>query len=250
MTYSFGFYVNGIITCSCAFIGLFLNLITIYILTCKQDLHNLFNRLLLWLCWFDNCVLITWILARLYIDFEIRPDIFIWMFPYFTFPFGSIAQSASTFMTVTLAHERYLAVGDPVKYNRSNLDPRSQMLRVYIYALPVILFSIAYNIPFFMCFYIDENLDGIKVSVTELRKNPLFVQYYINWTRFLVSGVIPFGALFYYNFRFYKIIKKQSERKRKLQSANRATNKKVEDKERNMAIVMFGIVAIFLICHR
>ena len=100
---------------------LFTICITIYILTFKKDLHNLFNRLLLWLLWFDNFVLITWLLARIIIDFEVKLNFFIWIFPYFTFPFGSIAQSASTFMTVTLAHERYVAVSDPMKYNQSNL---------------------------------------------------------------------------------------------------------------------------------
>ena len=252
--YTFGFCVNGIVTCSCAVIGLFLNLITIFILTFKKDLYNLFNRLLLWLLWFDNCVLITWILSRLYIDFEIRTNFFIWMFPYFTFPFGSIAQSASTFMVVALAHERYLAVRNPVKYNQSNVNPRTQSQRVMMYALPVVIFSIAYNIPFFLCFYIDEKPDGeIHVGVTDLRKNPLFVRYYINWTRFFVSGIIPFCTLFYYNFRFYNIIKLNSDRKRRLQTVRNTGHcaiRKTEDKERNMAIVMFGIVAIFLICHR
>ena len=248
--YNFGFCVNGIITCGCAIIGLVLNIITIYILTSKRDLHNLFNRLLLWLLWFDNCVLITWILLRLFIDFEVKVSIFVWMFPYFTFPFGSIAQSASTFMTVTLAHERYVAVRDPMKYNQSNLNPRSQTLRVLMYGLPVMVFSVAYNIPFFLCFYLEEHSGGLNVAVTELRRNPLFVRYYINWTRCFISGILPFGALFYYNFQFYKIIKKNSERKRKLQHGNSSSTRKTEDKERNMAIVMFGIVAIFLICHR
>ena len=252
VVYTFGFCVNGILACSCALIGLLLNMVTIFILNTKKDLYNLFNRLLLWLLWFDNCVLITWILSRLYIDFKIRPNVFIWMFPYFTFPFGSITQSASTFMIVALAHERYLAVRDPVKYNQSTVTSRSQFLRVMTYALPVVLFSIAYNIPFFLCFYIDEkpNDNGIQIGVTQLRKNPLFVQYYINWTRCFVSGVIPFCTLFYYNFRFYKIIQLNSDRKRRLQSPSQCAVRKTEDKERNMAIVMFGIVALFLICHR
>ena len=87
--YSFGFWVNGVLACCCAVIGLLLNFITIYILTIKKGLRNVFNRLLLCLCWFDNCVLTIWILARLYIDFEVRPNVFIWMFPYFTFLFHS-----------------------------------------------------------------------------------------------------------------------------------------------------------------
>ena len=253
MNYSFGFCVNGIITCSCAILGLVLNCITIYILTSKKDLHNLFNRLLLWLLWFDNFVLVTWLLARIIIDFKVNADIFIWIFPYFTFPFGAISQSASTFMTVTLAHERYVAVRDPMKYNQSNLNPKTQSLRAMMYAIPVIVFSILYNVPFFLCFRLEranENIGKFAVVVTELRQNPLFIRYYINWTRCLVSGVIPFLTLFYYNLRFYKIIRKASIRKRNLTVKNRASVKKTEDKERNMAILMFGIVVIFLICHR
>ena len=247
-----GFWVNGVLACCCAVIGLLLNLTTIYILTLKKGLRNVFNRLLLCLCWFDNCVLTIWILARLYIDFEVRPNVFIWMFPYFTFPCGSIAQSASTFMTIALAHERYLAVSNPVKYNQSSLNPKSQTIRVLTYVISVVIFSIVYNIPFFLCFYIeeDEMTNILNVKVTDLRKDSMFVRYYINWTRFFVSGIIPFGTLFYYNFRFYKVIKKNSDRRRKLQVGGRTSNKKIEDKERNMAIVMFGIVAIFLICHR
>ena len=250
--HDFGFWVNGVLACCCAVIGLLLNFITIYILTIKKGLRNVFNRLLLCLCWFDNCVLTIWILARLYIDFEVRPNVFIWMFPYFTFPCGSIAQSASTFMTIALAHERFLAVYNPVKYNQSSLNPKSQTIRVLTYVISVMIFSIVYNIPFFLCFFIeeDEMTNILKVKVTDLRKDSMFVRYYINWTRFLVSGIIPFGTLFYYNFMFYKVIKKNSDRRRKLQVGGRTQNKKIEDKERNMAIVMFGIVAIFLICHR
>ena len=153
-------------------------------------------------------------------------------------------------MTVTLAHERYVAVSDPMKYNQSNLDPKTQIIRALMYAIPVIVLSIVYNIPFFLCFHLEEKYGKLEVVVTELRKNPLFIRYYINWTRCFVSGIIPFATLFYYNFRFYSIIRKASERKRKLTVKNRASVRKTEDKERNMAILMFGIIAIFLICHR
>ena len=248
----FGYLVNGIISCTCAGIGLSLNIFAIFILMSKKDLYNLFNRLLTCLLCFDNCLLVSWIFFRLYVDFNIKTDLFIWIFPYFTYPFVNIATTASTFMTVGLAHERYLCVRDPVKYNQLTSNPRTHSLRILMYILPVVTFSMFYNIPLFFCFEVEQlgNTTELQIVDTKLRQDPLFATYYINWTRLIISGILPFCLLIFYNLKLYQIVKRNSDRKRR--DGNICSNrfKRAEEKERNMAIVLLGIVLLFLICHR
>ena len=44
----------------------------------------------------------------------------------------------------------------------------------------------------------------IDFKVTELRDNPDYVNYYVNWTRLLTTGIIPMAALIYFNFGIFR----------------------------------------------
>ena len=157
-------------------------------------------------------MLVSWVLLRLFVDFKIRPEFFIWIFPYFTYPFCNIATSASTFMTVGIAHERYLVVKNSIQLNDQSMsNTRSESFRLILYVLPVVLFSIVYNIPIFLCYEVQQtpsdNSTHLKISFTELRKNNLFKMYYVHWTRLVISSIIPFCMLIYYNYVLYQMIK-------------------------------------------
>ena len=253
---SFGYAVNGIMSISCASIGLLLNLVAIFILVSNKSLHNFFNWLLVWLLCFDNGVLLSWTLMRLYADFQIRSEWLVLLFPYFIYPFCNIAQSASTFMTVALAHERYAAVQNPVKYAQLAARTKVQLLRQPKYAIPVIAFSTIYNIPLFFCYRAQqksENSTELSVAVEELRRDPLFISLYINWIRLFISGAIPFSMLIFYNINLSKMIKQKSLWKELdgcMRKLSGASTERSQDKDRNITTVLFGIVILFLVCHR
>ena len=50
----------------------------------------------------------------------------------------------------------------------------------------------------------DEIEYDIDFEVSELRENPDYIQYYINWTRLITTGLIPMGALIYFNFGIFR----------------------------------------------
>ena len=71
--------------------------------------------------------------------------------PHITYPVVHIASTASTIMTVAIAHERYLAVQAPIVYSQMLKSAAAQRRRLAIYILPVFIFSILFNIPTFWC---------------------------------------------------------------------------------------------------
>jgi hypothetical protein len=83
------------------------------------------------------------------------------MFPYFSIPSTQIAISASTFMTVAIAYERYLAVKDPLKYSQHMKTPKLQEKRLMLYLFIVLVLSVLINSPHFSEFevrYVDSEI--------------------------------------------------------------------------------------------
>ena len=50
---------------------------------------------------------------------QLTTELHLILFPYFLFPFLSIAMTASVFMTVGIALERYIAVHYPINYSQA-----------------------------------------------------------------------------------------------------------------------------------
>jgi hypothetical protein len=59
----------------------------------------------------------------------------------------------------------------------------------------------------------------LVVSVTALRKNPTYINYYVNWFTVLVTGVIPMVLLVFLNVNIYRKI--GQTRKKGLTSSSR-----------------------------
>ena len=84
------------------------------------------------------------------------------------------------------------------------------------YMFPVILFSLVFNLPKFFEYHLDEmeyfNVENnrteirLKLTPTELRLNANYVFYYINLTRFVVSGLFPFISLTFLHLVIYRWI--------------------------------------------
>ena len=54
----------------------------------------------------------------------------------------------------------------------------------------------------------NETLEVITiVAGTWLRYNDYYITYYMHWTLFLTTGLLPLGALFYLNLRIYLRLK-------------------------------------------
>lgn len=84
------------------------------------------------------------------------------------------------------------------------------------------------------------------MAPTALRLDVNYVLWYSNVARLLVTGIFPFGALTYLNFRIYTVIKRRRRMTNRPRAAPSAAQKAEEARQ---AIVLLVIVVLFLICH-
>ena len=143
------FWINGVCTCGVVIGGVILNCISIYIIWKKYENANIFYQMLISLLCFDILVLVTWMNLSLYMAFKINNIVVLHMFPYFSIPSTQIAITASTFMTVAIAHERYDAIRQPVQYREMMVDSDVRRKHFMKYIMTIILISVIFNIPKF-----------------------------------------------------------------------------------------------------
>ena len=209
-----------------------------------------FNQLLITLAVLDIAYVATGIWDYSFVKvFNIQNVVYSFLFPHFWYPMKNILMSWTTFLTMGLATERYLAVcryqlffsqvveiiySRPLFYRSLEVTYTSQC-RVMTYILPSMILSILLNIPKFleakheMMEYLDENNVSQEVliyNVTSLRVNPDYMFYYIHWTRLLTTGVIPFVYLSYMNLLIYTRMRQnnQSTVRSRSNSAKKAGN--------------------------
>nr|XP_040571530.1 FMRFamide receptor-like isoform X2 [Lepeophtheirus salmonis] len=227
-------------------------------------MRNSFNLMLIALVCMDSTYLLSSIIESFRISFNMATELHIHLFPYLLYPVLSVAMTASVFMTVGIALERYIAVHYPIDYSQAINSQEACKKRLLRYVIPVTLLSLIFNIPkIFEAEVYDEiniaqynetheQVEYYKaIRTTELRKNPDYVIYYNNWVRLMVIGIVPFFLLIYFNYKIYQDVKdrnitRQRRTSTHTSSANQQTRRKQED---NLAIVFMGIVLVFLVCH-
>ena len=113
----------------------------------------------------------------------------------------------------------------------------------------MVFLAILLNIPKFLearFEWTNSTINGsveyeLSYTITELRDDPNYIQFYINWTRLITTGIIPMSALIYFNFGIFRGIQMTHERVKK-KNKQRAS-------EMNLAAILLCIVFLFLVCH-
>ena len=78
------------------------------------------------------------------------------------------------------------------------------------YTLPVVIFSALFNLPKFFEFSLQEvhnsnnTVVDLKPVPTKLRLDDNYVYFYVNWARFVVSGLFPLISLTLLNLAIYR----------------------------------------------
>ena len=258
-------------------IGVFLNSVTLLVLSTSSMRGHFFNRLLSILAIFDTIYLsceISEILRHIYgTSGQMYACI------RFTYPVRNMCMCSSILMTTALALERYEALKKPVEYY--NRGSNNLNRRVLYYVWPILTFSTIYYTPKFLelnvkdaisCTnvtntstvpileaihteitknYIDVNCTTAHQLIpTELRMNPRYVFWYINVSNILFTAILPLCGLCYLNFIIHKSLKSFMSRQPS-QQANllhvRETRKL--DHVVNRTYIQFWIVVIFVLSH-
>jgi len=138
-------------------IGLFANTVSIPVLRTKDLYTSTFNRLLIVLAVCDNLYLLFALLESIRTEMELSTDIHTMVFPYAFYPLHNIMLVLSIYMTVILAMERYRAISKPIDYHTIIVSGK-QWQRVFHYVVPVVFFSVLFNMPKFFELTTESNV--------------------------------------------------------------------------------------------
>ena len=271
----FSWWVSGIGTLFISTLGMIFNAMAIYILSDRRMWSSFFNRLLVCLAIGDNLFLanaIFVVVVEKLIESPSAEHHFI--FVNFLYPTRNMFMCCSIYMTVGLACERFNSSSNPFLHRTRQNE--STCRRLLLYILPVITFSVVYNIPKFFDLKIVEipkdsedasncsestsngtfqfhceNTTQFDMQPTNLRNNPAYILWYINVSNLVVTSIIPFLLLTYFNYKIYTALKERQKRKANMVSQpNNPSNRKEHGKKENrQTFVLFAIVALFVICH-
>ena len=265
--------MSGIGTICVASLGIIFNTMAIFILCDGRMRSSFFNRLLVCLAIADNLFLsnaISVVVVENLIDVSSGDHLF--MFVHLLYPTRNMLMCTSIYMTVGLACERFNSTSNPYLHRtRQNVNTCHRLL---LYILPVITFSILYNIPKFFDLKVAEVTttncleDGIpndngtvqssncttymeyRMEPTDIRNNDHYILWYINISNLVVTAVIPLVLLTYFNYKIYTSLKQRQVRKAVMVSQqNSSTAKERSKKEVRQTFVLFAIVVLFVICH-
>jgi hypothetical protein len=54
---------------------------------------------------------------------------------------------------------------------------------------------------------------AVELEATDLRSDPNYIRYYINWTQFLFTGFGPISALVFFNYSIFRGIRDGKRKK-------------------------------------
>ena len=108
-------------------------------------MRNAFNLLLVTMACFDSTYLFGSILESFRKQFNLATRLHILLFPYLLYPFNQIAITASIFMTVAIALERFIAVHYPLNYSQAMHEANALAKRIFKYVASVTLLSVLFT---------------------------------------------------------------------------------------------------------
>ena len=141
------FWLEGVVISGLSIVGIFLNLLGIRILIMKESAQNLFNYLLITLFIADSVYLVLANMESL-LNVLIASDyLYFLLFPNFIYPGRWMAMTMSIFMTVAIAHERYVAVRYPIKHRTQEKSAKFRWRRLGKYVITSVVLAILSNLP-------------------------------------------------------------------------------------------------------
>lgn len=208
------FIVNGVLLNLVGILGILGNVISMIILS-RPQMRSSINYLLIGLARIDTVLIITSILLfglpGIYPYTGLMFTYFYNVYPHITqlvYPMAMMVQTASVYLTLTVSLERFVAVCHPLRARSLCTYGRAR-----VYVIGIMIFSILYNLPrlfegtVISEFYEKENITVYCVRPTELRKNSLFIEVYVQWCYLVFLYLIPFGCLAVLNAAIYRQVR-------------------------------------------
>lgn len=244
----FVYWFDGILICIVSLVGTILNILVITVLWKTDKMINFFHKLLISLFTTDCVVLFTSILWNIRWSAGVKVSFLTVLYPYFILPFNHISMTASIFLTMVIALERFQATRSLIKQSQPSQPSTSDLRRLFICLLPILSFSVLFNIPKFLELkviyapidihdYITHNkgqavvttnyVENLQLSTDMFpmwKNQTLIPEIYISdflitnqhyllyyyWACVVILGVLPFTTLVFLTFKIYKTIRQQN----------------------------------------
>lgn len=247
---TFELVVHGFLVLFVGTIGIIGNIFCLLVL-CRPSMRNSINCLFIGLAAIDILLILSAFVMfslpafQVYVEHKFMwnvIDVYQYTTP-FVYPIAMITQTASVYMTLTIALERYLVVCLPLKSRSICTYGRAKRC-----VFTVVVFSFCYNVTRFLEYsfetiVIDEER-GITVTFlqsTDLRENLLYISIYINWLYMVFMCLVPFSVLFLVNLRIAWGIRQARMERSRISRTQR--------NEESLAIMLMVIVFIFIACN-
>ena len=234
---------NGIF----AALGILGNILVLRVLS-QRHMRNTFNKLRCALAVFDTLHLITAFLNSILEDTS--RDAYKIVFPYFLWPITNVAHTASTFMTMTIAIERFVAISDPCQYKK-NRRYRTTKYVVFV-TIPAILLNIT------KWFELEPDSSGTfyklarGMTCTHMYKTKSYKIYNCVIYNLLIKELIPTAVLIYTYAKIYNKVKTNriEQEKSKISSIIDERNEcRRITRQVKMARTFAGVVITSLVCN-
>ena len=170
----------------------------------------------------------------------------------FVYPALHIFATCSIYLTLSVSVERYLSICKPLFHE----DHPWSIKRVLI---PIMLFTIIYNIPTFFefkwityeggityTFLYKGNITTLELGMmpTQLRQNPDYIKFYKCWCDIVLRGIIPMLILLILNVLILTNMTRYKD-----YAVGDEEEGRIRNSQCKMAYINVIIVAVFLVCH-
>ena len=167
----------------------------------KSRARSTFHHSLISLAVIDT-VFIVLMIMQYSTDLSKSNDTYCLMNPLFFHPLVTIMLTSETFIIMSIAFERFLAVGKPIQYHQGTLR-RSKKVHTVVFIFVPLLLAVFFNVTKF--FELESGLPGeCLVMISPMRKHKLYSFYYIILNRTILTGLVPTIFLCFINIALYR----------------------------------------------
>lgn len=201
------FWIEGILLFFVGLFGILGNVLALAVL--RKGKNTKFNQLLVYMSVTDIVLIAFFTLMSSFTVLASEPVWFKLLFPYFLWPLGNIAITASVLMVVAVSTERFLAICRPLQYKPSPI----------FYVTLVMLISVAVNTGRFLEFELVSSVEnGSSEAVgeynfkqTDLMADERYIVFSRYWNEIVVMGILPLLGLILLNYGIYTKIRKSNK---------------------------------------
>ena len=184
-------------------VGLVGNLAAIVVLS-QPDMKSTFHQSLITLAVFEILYLLLVIYEQGAI---IWSELYIMMFLRFLAPVKNTLLTCETFLLMSIALERLIAVVRPLWYRNARLR-LSSCYHALVFILPTLVISVSFNIPRFFELQLVSEGGKLAFELAPFRLDPDYIEYNF-WSRFLGTGLLPILFLLVTNISIYLSLRRQ-----------------------------------------